>query len=750
MPVTPWLPTVNKIKDGTEVSAAVVNPISTQHAQRTQHLYEKFQELSGKSVLIAYEQPILASSVSDVRKNTVVFYDREGAGPTANEGISPALVEFSSTNTFSSVYSPASSSYAMGIVRELSSGTASVYLLGLVELDVDIDDPTYGMIQSDEIDQNAELAPGPLYLSRTEAGKLTRNPGGIAIYIGYVFNRRTLLLAPNVSEFNQFFTTYKFNVLDRPAGVPTLVDGTWDVIRVSETGGEGGVDFVGWVPVASLIGGPIESLIPEGAKFYYNLPSDARITSDTGIDSDLVLRDEQLLLARALPPNPTNISLLTVNGIIQSSRDNNADGVYVINSAGIWWFADEDGQQPWASDMLAGSPVTFANATNELTIPNGAFEIGDRVRLISYLDGAVLTNLPPEFDEDVTYYVISQEMDGDDQIIKVSTTEGGSEVNFSTNGGSNCYVANPYSWKFYKGTDEYRPRMSLQFLKFNPALRESIVTSIKKYDVNSTALRFYSPDKITEATAGDLLARIFLAYADSGSTDTAATAVTSLSFDADTGITQTTSTPVVAELVEGSGISIQPRTVGGVVKPGSFIVSSSTNTQSGKVSYIEPDGAELLYSGLHSYLNMPPASTLPSSLTGKILLPSNTPDADLTLILLLMGRSSLTLGSTAKVVNFDFSYAVTKPGSVIDPTISPTTVTFNIPNTSAAYSARTVLKVGNVPNLAPYSIPMTMKVPSTAFKGGDCAVNFRLTRKTPVANAYVGDLGIIDIYWKIG
>jgi hypothetical protein len=743
MPITPWISTVNKIKDGTDVSAAVVNPISTQHTQRAQHLYEKFNELSGKSVLVAYDQPILTSSISDVRKNTVVFYDKEGS----NEGISPALVEFSSNNNFTSSYSPASSSYAMGIVKEVTNTRADVYLLGLVDLDVNLDDATYGLIQSDESDPGSPFIPGPLYLSRTEAGKLTKNPGGVAIYIGYAMNRRTLLLAPNVSEFNQFFTSYKFNILDRPAGTPLLDGSGWVMSGVDEVNGDGGINYTGWVPVDSLIGGPIESLIPEGAKFYYNIPSDTKIASDTGMDSDSVLRDEQIELSGALPPNPTNVTLLTVNGIIQSSRDTATDGIYIVNTAGIWWFADEDGQQPWASDIPPGAPMFFDYIDNAMLIVDGTLEVNDKVRVIAPFGGTPPTGLALN----TTYYVINPIPYGSDQVIQLSATEGGDPVDFDGDEVGDIFVSSVYAWKFARGTGEYRPRMTLQFLKFNPALRESIVTSIKKYDSGSNALSFYTANKSAEASTGDLLARLNLEFDTTADPETSATAVSGLTFVGSTGLVTTDRTPVIAELIEGTGVSITPRTIGGVPKPGSYIISAATNSQSGRVSYIEPDGAELLYSGLHSYLNMPPTTTLPSSLTGKILLPYNTPDADLSLVLLLIGKTSLSLGSNNKVVSYDFSYSVTKPGAVLDPAITPTTLSFNIPNSTAAYTAKTCFKVGAVTNVPPFSIPLTsLKIPSTMFRGGDCTVNFRLTRKTPGSNAYVGDIGVVDIYWRIG
>lgn len=742
MSATPWLPTVSIVSNGADVSAEVVNPISAQHTQRAQHLYEKFQELTNKSVLIAFDQPILEAELENVRTNLVVFYDLDQSTDPDTEGLAPAKVQFTSDSSFSSSYTPANSSYAVGIVKSITGDKADVYLYGLINFDYDMDDPDHGIIQSDEGDPDSLFLPGPFYLSRSEAGKLTRNPGGVAIYVGYAFNRNTFLLAPNVSEFNQFFTTYKFNLLDRPAGRPELTDTTWDITGVAEVSGDGGINYVGWVPVSSLVGGPLEGLTPAGAKFYYNLPSEALMSADTGIDSDSVLRNEQIELSRALPPNPTNVTLLTVNGVIQPSRDNVADGIYLINSAGIWWFSDQDGEQPWSSSITVETAVTFDNTTNEVTIPFGSFAVGDKLRF------KTAGTMPAALVTTTTYYVKTVDVSGDDQIITLATSAGGAEVNFTTDGTGPIYILQIYTWKFTFGDDEYRPRISLQFLKFNPALRESVVTSIKKYNANSSALRFYRPDKSAEATSGDLLFRLNIPVV-AEEIDGTGTTVTNISFDETTGQLIKQTSNVVNSVSAGAGITITEKSISGVAVPGEYIISSASANQFGRVSYLEPDGIELIYSGLHSYLSIPPLATLPSSLTGKIVLPAGVPDADMSFVLMMLGESNLSLANSAKVVEFTFSYNVTKPGAILNNTVTTKTITFNIPNATEAYVAKTCFKVGNVV-ASTYSVPVTnLTIPAGVFKGGDAIVNFKLERTTPTA-AYTGSIGLADIYWRIG
>ncbi len=69
MPVTPWIPTITNIKDGTDVSAEVVNPILAQHTQREQHLFEQLAAFTDKSVLTIFNEPLFPRSPINVRKN---------------------------------------------------------------------------------------------------------------------------------------------------------------------------------------------------------------------------------------------------------------------------------------------------------------------------------------------------------------------------------------------------------------------------------------------------------------------------------------------------------------------------------------------------------------------------------------------------------------------------------------------------------------------------------------------------------
>jgi hypothetical protein len=347
MPITPWVPAVRTIKDGEDVSQATVNKPLNQLIQREQHLYEKFEELLGKSVLISYNQPVhpdeLMGSTPLVPGALNVVYFKSDANGT---GLCRGKAGFSSSNS-QSMYTPDKSNYVLGILRDLNTdNTANSYIEGLCEFNVDIDDIDNGLIEVErdptgQVINTETFEIGPYYLSRKFPGKITKNPAGIPTYVGYALSKRKFLLHPAVDEFSQFFINYRYNLLDRPAGTPVLVAGKWTI-----PGDTSMLSRLGWVPASILEG---IYIVPEGAKFYYNIPTS--FTAEEGIltDNEIIEASE---LRTLLPPVPANFIELTVNGVEQRLRDvYTPDGIYKINDYGLWWFEDSEGLQPWSDDL---------------------------------------------------------------------------------------------------------------------------------------------------------------------------------------------------------------------------------------------------------------------------------------------------------------------------------------------------------------------------------------------------------------
>lgn len=384
MSLTPWLPTIRKIKDGEKVEQAVINVPLEQLTQRDQHLYEKFQELVGKSSLISYGNPVHSTEVLSVGELNAVYF-KKAASLQEKAGLAKASTGFTSSS-YSSVFSPKDSNFIFGIVKNIysdgSTFSADVFTEGLCNFDVDIDDSTYGLIQKTS-GVVESFSVGPYYLSTKVPGKITRDPSGIPVYVGYAISKRQLLLHTSVDEFSQFFINYRFHVLDRVAGNPVLTAGVWSITNPDNS-------KLGWLPVSALDFDP-----PEGASFYYNIPDAQTVLSDVGLED--FEKEESSELLKFLPPVPSNFAQLYVNGILWRYQDEfDTSGYYSINEYGLWWYSAEEGQQPWADNYPSNkAPAVWTSEIKPLLaeyrknifISFSKFNPALRTQLVSSLKG---------------------------------------------------------------------------------------------------------------------------------------------------------------------------------------------------------------------------------------------------------------------------------------------------------------------------------------------------------------------------
>lgn len=362
MSLTPWLPTVRKIKDGESVDQSTVNVPIDQLTQREQHLYEKFEALSGKSVLTSFGQPIHPKEQLTAGALNLVYFKSDAYGA----GLARGTTGFSSSSS-SAMFRPNNSNYTFGLIKTVypQSKTADVYTEGLCELSVDLNDPVLGLIPPKDDGTAANFVVGPYYLSAKVPGKITTDPSGVPVYVGYALNKRQFLLHTNVDEFSQFFINYRYHILDRVAGRTALDGTTWSITNADNT-------KLGWLPASAATQGK-----PDGAHFYYNIPGITKIALDAGLDSytlnpgtpaaQLVEfeKDEALELLGNLPPIPANFVQLYVDGVLVRYTDiYDTGGWYSINEYGLWWHSNQEGQQPWASNYLSSyRPESWATIT---------------------------------------------------------------------------------------------------------------------------------------------------------------------------------------------------------------------------------------------------------------------------------------------------------------------------------------------------------------------------------------------------
>jgi hypothetical protein len=674
MSVTPWLPTVRRIKDGETVEQTTVNLPIDQLTQRDQHLYEKFEEMSGKSVLTTFGQPIHPNETLQVGELSLVYYKSDSQG----SGVAKGTTGFAST--FSSMFTPNNSNYTFGLVKTVYpfSRTVDLYTEGFCDLPVDIDHPIYGLIQKDTSNTVEEFEVGPYYLSAKTPGKITRDPSGIPVYVGYAVNKKQFLLHTNVDEFSQFFINYRYHVLDRVAGIPTLSGVTWNITQSDIT-------KLGWVSASAAVSSG--AVAPTGAVFYYNIPAPSIIATDTYIAS--TESEEASQLIKHLPPIPANFVQLYVNGTLARYKDiYDTAGDFSINEYGLWWHKNSSGSQPWST-------------VYPQTAPTGS----------------------------------------------------------------------PSNWSTLKSTtiSNSRKNIFISFSKFNPALRTQLVSSLRPFnklgtDYSNNFIKFYSADDLgLESPTGDLLVSIdpktdYVGYKkDFTSADISTLtddfsypvvrsgafstnrAIAALKYVKEEGVFKAAITPVVSKLVGGGGIKVTEEADTGI-----WTVGYLTEGQTGQVDSIEPINARLEFMDLTSYIKLPPPTSTPFGLIGKLVLPKGAlNDKDLRIVFHLFGDT--TSLDTSVAFTFEYSSVTAINSAASSDYITVNALKYTAPENPAIFN------LSDSQYVAYNSVRISndnFVIPKEHIRE-DSIVNFKILRfSTDNDTGYTGNVGILGIYWE--
>jgi hypothetical protein len=733
MPSTPWVPQVSLVVDGqTQVSAEDVNPILEQLIQREQYLYEKFADANDLSVLTAFGQQIHPDEV----ENNTITAGLLQIGYFANDadgvGVKRAITSLSTSPT-TSTFAPNNSSYPFGIISTVyADNTVDLWIQGLATLPTNIDDPTNGMLDFVATGTPETFRVGPYYLSQKTPGKITANPSGVNVLVGYALSKTLFLLNPSVNQLSQLFINFRFNMLDRPTAVPVLTTDTWTIPNSN-------MARLGWVDVNWLLANNPSALsgytVPAGAQFFYNIPAafttdegdnaatdgvangtttftsaSANFTSPlignyitivgkgkytiVGVNSTHSLtldgivatgtalhysvssvsvneETEQTDLFKALPPQPADFSILTVNGVQQGFRDDyNPTGIYSIDQYGIWWFYNAADTQPWSSDLASGWA--------------------------------------------------------------------------------------PANWPTNKGADDTRPHLFINFIKFNPSFKNLIVSSLAPYvdDTNNTSASITFVDKTTlqPSTSGDLLLKFAPQFNANVTPTSAASAVSDFLFDSVSGKFTKTIVPVVSSIAgaPNSGILVTPSTT----NPGQFIISYQAAGISGQVYDMQPQGAEMDFFGnsSHTYLKFPNIGVPRTyGVVGKIILPEYFPAQQQMYIVLHLIGSTNASGANINI-GWYFSYNVS---TVINGAAPPAVLTANSTGSNAILSTDSTPTLVTTPLPSNYVANQAYKIKTAGLSipmaniGPDSVVNFRLTRSILGSNNYAGDVGLLAAYWSI-
>jgi hypothetical protein len=793
MSITPWLPAVRKIKDGEPVDQATVNVPIDQLTQREQHLYEKFNDILNKSVLVSFNQPIHPQESLGANELSIVYYKKDLFG----EGVAKGVTGFTSSKA-SSMFKPKESNYAFGLLKNIytESSTVDIFTEGLCELPVDLDDETRGAIK----DETFEV--GPYFLSPKHPGKITKDPSGIPVYVGYAISKRKFLLHTNVDEFSQFFINYRYHLLDRVAGEPVLSDNTWTINVKDYTDPPSYVQFSGAnnnVTVAntssSYVGIPAKSKF---ADVYTVTVTTAGNTSTVRFSIasangafltkfDQALQSSVLVLDTAngnnIRLNFTGSTSFTVDSqwtLRVSARPNKlgwvpASAAAAIPPAGAVFYYNI----PNLTDIDSDSGLDYDLDSNDEKIE---YEKNEAIELRKYI--------PPVPANFIQLYV-------DGSLVRYNDTfdtEGLFSVNeyglwwHSANDGEQPWDSNypqgalgaPYKWRDSIKPSLTRKRIFASFSKFNPALRTQLVSSLTPFNTvdNKAAnfIKFYSSDNPDQtAGTGDLLVDIlapvnlvgykstvldpqdltddfvypgesFTGEASRSSSFSAGRAVAAIKYSKPDGAFKVALTSVVSKLEGTGGITVTPNPL-----TGAYTISYMSEGYVGQVDSIEPINARLEFRGLSSYIKLPTPSTTPYGLIGKIVVPkgyiNNKP---LRVIFHLFGDSAITENAVARNVAFSFEYSAISAANsanpsnynVVDtstyaPSINP--VEFELQPTTQSYTSYTSRKISDN-----FIIPAN-------FMREDSVVNFKIQRVSVSSGAqsYTGNIGVLGIYWEV-
>jgi hypothetical protein len=273
----------------------------------------------------------------------------------------------------------------------------------------------------------------------------------------------------------------------------------------------------------------------------------------------------------------------------------------------------------------------------------------------------------------------------------------------------------------------------LQTTKLNPAFQSSIITSLAPFKdgANDTSKVLTLVDKFTKqpATQGDLLAKFALNLANAGNVSWAAgKTVNNLAYDALNGNLVLTLGDSVSSVSVGPGLSVA--NVNGAVT-----VGLSSFTLSGEVTELDPEEADYVYKGLHTFLRLRnPVGAQKSGFAGRILLPPVLPSA-IPLTFSLMAFGDVTAGTNAQFL-FQYSVSQVSANAITDAVVSSGAINIS------GFQQNKVQTIKLDGSSQPYfQVPASALVPNSF-------LNFRITRVAS-SSPYTGNVNVIAVLWTL-
>ncbi len=342
-----WVPTVRQIVNGQPVEASTDNGPLQDLTSRTDWLKQQIDSLLGGSQLILRGQPV---QVGTALGSTVYL--------ASDNVFKPALAQIVAGSNGS--YQAANPTFWQGVVGAVSGATADIVIGGTL---------TLTPVQWAPVFESGVFAVGEVYLSENEAtpGRLTTNPGTLAVYVGRMRPNGQLLV--RLGAFGAYLNHVHLEreLLGNPAG--TVIDPVNPNPQIINTPNPA---VRGWLPANATYfpGFTVGVQIPTGAKFGYNIQHPA-----------------ETALRQVFPVTPPGNAQFAQSGLILTTAQ------VVVNNFGIWWMENGYGEAPWPVDYaatLVAQPIDLW--TTRITAAASLSEV-IRDQVIAYLAAGEINNL---------------------------------------------------------------------------------------------------------------------------------------------------------------------------------------------------------------------------------------------------------------------------------------------------------------------------------------------------------------------
>jgi len=307
-----WQYKITHVAPGEPVQAGTVSRPDRALADRTEYLKARLDAAeAGKAIFD------LDATVSfDVLPGQAVYWNAQ------EKRYEPAIVVVETDPASQALVARPSSDCVGMCYRKTAANKADIVLRGLV---------TFHEL-TNSIGET--VAPGKYYLSAVTPGRLSQQKPPITVAVCYVLGPRDncsdelrVIVCPQVRDFVDEHTHYRFDLVTRPAGNVSVVDG-----RVQVSGNDA---LQGWLPANHS---SFNGKAPVNAKFGYNIKKHAalaRVWPPIPIQSVAMLWDkgQNLVGATEIPLGNTGAAIVDVNG--------------------IWWMSDCQEDVPWPDNPNA-------------------------------------------------------------------------------------------------------------------------------------------------------------------------------------------------------------------------------------------------------------------------------------------------------------------------------------------------------------------------------------------------------------